>query len=241
MEKTMTRFKLALLLALTAVPLHAKPRSPRPGAEELILKSLAGPATSYAAVERVQVFLPGKKPKALKIEVTASPGRVRRVVLPAKKKASPLVEVRLLEKPEAGLARLKALYEISVSTGGAVAKRKTWKLELRLRSGILRRALWVDRESGLLMKRETYRDDGTLRRRERIVKLELPAAAAFGEAPASGPWMPDGFSFAGESGGTRRYTNGLESYEIRTAGGKASVSGDIAEDDAARVLEPAGR
>jgi len=237
----MTRFKLAVLFALIAAPLHAKPRAPRPGAEELLLRSLAGPATSYAAVERVQVFLPGKKPKALKAEVLGAPGRVRRAVFAPKKNAPPLVEVREREKPEAGLARLKAHYEIAVSTGGVVAKRRTWKLELRLKSGILRRALWVDRDSGLLMKRETYRDDGTLARRERTVKLELPGPAqtAFREAPFAGPWMPEGFSFAGESGGTRRYSNGLESYEIRTDGGKAVVSGDLAEDDAARVLEPA--
>ena len=68
----MTRYDLAVLLALIAVPLQAKPRALRPGVEELLLKSLAGPATSYAAVERVQVFLPGKKPKALKVEVTAA-------------------------------------------------------------------------------------------------------------------------------------------------------------------------
>ena len=240
----MTRFDLAVLLALIAVPLQAKPRALRPGVDELLMKSLAGPATSYAAVERVQVFLPGKKPKALKVEVTAAPGRVRRAFLPAKMKTAPLVEVREREKPEAGLARLKALYEISVSTGGVVAKRKTWKLELRLKRGTLRRTLWVDRDSGLLMKRETYRDDGTLARRERIVKLELPAAvdpAALKSVPAPGPWMPDGFVPAGESGGARRYSNGLESYEIRLVNGKPVVSGDVAEDDTARVLEPAAK
>ena len=237
----MTRFDLAVLLALIAVPLQAKPRAQKPGADALLLRALAGPATSYAAVERLQVFQAGKKPKALKVEVTSIPGRVRRVVVPGKKKAAPLVEVRERERPEAGLSRLKTLYEIEVSTGGVVAKRKTWKLELRLKSGTLRRALWVDRDSGLLMKRETYRDDGTLRRRERIVKLELPAPvqAVLREAPAAGPWTPDGFSFAGESGGARRYSNGLESFEVRVVNGKPVVSGDLAEDDAARVLETA--
>lgn len=240
----MMRYNLAVLLVLAALPLQAKPRAARPGADALILKALAGPATGYSAVERVQVFLPGKKPKALKVNVTGLPaGQVRREVLPLKKKAASIVEVRGPEKPEAGLARLRSVYDIAVSTGGVVAKRKTWKLELRLKSGVLRRALWVDRSSGLLMKRETYRDDGTLRRRERIVKLELPAAvpASFKLAPASGPWTPEGFAFAGESGGTRRYTNGLESYEVSKAGGKLVVTGDLAEDDAARVLETAAR
>jgi len=240
----MTRFKFVVAVLLAALPLQAKPRSARPGADALLSKALAGPATGYFAVQRVQVFIPGKKPKALKVNVTAQPwGQVRREVLPPKKKMSPLIEVRDPEKPEAGLARLRALYEISVSTGGVVAKRKTWKLELRLKSGVLRRALWVDRDSGLLMKRETYRDDGTLRRRERIVKLELPAPvqASFKIAPVSGPWAPDGFVFVGERGGSKLWSNGLESYEVRTVGGKAVVTGDLAEDDAARVLETAGR
>ncbi len=240
----MTRFKLAVALALAAVPLQAKPRAPLPDADALMLKALAGPATGYVAVERVQVFLPGKKPKALKVNITALPGRVRREVLPFKKKTAPLVTVSELEKAGAGLARLRSMYEISVSTGGVVAKRKTWKIDLRLRSGVLRRSLWVDRDSGLLMKRETYRDDGSLARRERIVKLTLPASVdpvALKPDPSSGPWMPDGYVFAGETGGARRYSNGLQSYELRRVGGKTVVSGDLAEDDAARVLGPAGK
>lgn len=244
----MTRFKLAALLALTAVPLSAKPRAPRPSAEALLLKMLAGPATGYACVERVQVFLPGKKPQALKANITALPGgRVRREIVSRKKKAAPLVQVhdgRDREKPEAGLARLRSLYDLSVSTGGVVAKRKTWRIDLRLKGGALRRALWVDRDSGLLMKRETYRGDGTLARRERVMKLALPAVVdpgSFVAGPSVGPWTPAGFVFTGESGGVRRYSNGLESYGISRAGGKAVVSGDLAEDDAARVLKSAVR
>lgn len=239
----MMRFELAVLLALAAVPVQAKPRAPRPGAEELLLRALAGPATSYAAVERVQVFLPGRKPKALKANVAALPGGpVRREVLPARKKAAPLVQVLEREAAETGLARLRAIYDLSVSSGGVVAKRRTWKVELRLKKGTLRRALWVDRESGLLMKRETYRDDGSLARRERIVKLVLPAAvdpASFKAAPASGPWKPDGFVLTEDRGGRRRYSNGLESYDVSLVGGKIVVSGDLAEDDAARVVESA--
>ena len=236
----MTRFKLAVALALAAVPLQAKPRTPLPDADALVLKALAGPATGYAAIERVQVFLPGHKPKALKVNISALPGRIRREVLPSKKKSATLVSVRELEKAEAGLARLRSIYAVTASTGGVVAKRKTWKIELRLRSGVLRRALWVDRDSGLLMKRETYRDDGSLARRERIVKLTLPAPVdpvSLRTDPSTGPWMPDGYVFIGESGGARRYSNGLESYELRRVGGKAVVSGELAEDDTSRVLE----
>ena len=238
----MTRYKFALLCLLGAAPLQAKPRAARPEADALLLRALSGPSTGYAAVERVQVFLAGRKPKALKVNVTAVSGRVRREVLPSKRTGAPLVQVRELEAPAAGLARLRGIYDLSVSTGGAVAKRKTWRIDLRLKSGHLRRSLWVDRDSGLLMKRETYRDDGTLARRERIVKLALPSAvdlAALKTAQASGLWAPDGYVFTGEAGGTRRWSNGLESYELRVVAGKTVVSGDLAEDDSARILESA--
>ncbi|MBI2385752.1 MAG: hypothetical protein HYV14_07030 [Elusimicrobia bacterium] len=238
----MTRFDLVVAVLLAALPLQAKPRQARPGADELLLKMLSGPTTSYAGVERVQVFLAGAKPKALKVLVSSRAGMIRRETLPPKKKAAPLVQVHVREDAVPAHARLRGLYAVTVSTGGVVAKRRTWKLELRLRSGILRRALWVDRDSGLLMKRETYRDDGTLRRRERIVKLSLPAPVEpLKAAVETGPWAPDGFVFAGESGGARCWSNGLESYEVRLIGGKAVVTGDLAEDDASRVAETAGR
>lgn len=235
----MTRFKLAFLLALAALPLQAKPRAPRPGAEELLLKMLSGPATTYAGVERVQVFLEGKKPKAVKVLVFGSPSKIRRETVPPSKKAAPLVQVRPRDDARAELARLKNAYEITVTTASnTVARRKTWRLELRLRSGLLRRALWVDRDSGLLLKRETYRDDGTLARRERFAKLELPALVderLFDSPLREGPWAPDGYLAAG--GG--RWTNGLESYEVRTVAGKTIVTGLLAEDEAARVREDA--
>jgi len=241
----MTTFSLAVLLTLTAVPLQARPRAPRPGAEELLLKALAAPATSYAAVERVQVFFSGKKPKAVKVNIFALPdGRIRREVIPTKKKAVPFVQVRDREAAEAALSRLRGLYDLSVSTGGVVVKRKTWRINLHRKTGVLRRSLWVDRASGLLMKRETYRNDGSLARRERLVKLEMPAFVAPGSVkstPERGPWAPDGFVFTGEGGGARHYSNGLESYSISEAEGKVVVSGDLAEDDAARVRETASR
>jgi len=230
----MTRYSLAVLLALTALPLQAKPRAPRPGADEILLKALTGPATTYAGVERVQVFLEGKKPKAMKVNVFGSPDKIRREVIPPGKKGTPLVQVRMRENAGIELARFKSLYDVSLSTGGIVAKRKTWKLELRLKSGLLRRALWVDRDSGLLMKRETYRNDGSLARRERFAKLELPAKldkTLFQWSILYEPWYPDGFVLVSQDGGKRRYSNGLESFEVNGA----AVTGLLAEDDAARA------
>jgi negative regulator of sigma E activity len=185
----------------------------------------------------VQVFLPGAKPKALNASIEALPGRrTRREVKPKKKGAAPFVLVRLEdEAPEKGLARLRSLYDLSVSTGGVVAKRKTWRVDLRLKSGLLRRTLWVDRDSGLLMKRETYRDDGSLARRERLTKLTLGApvdAGLFAAAAATRPWAPDGFVPAGTKDGARLWSDGVETYSVTAAG---EVKGLLAEDDAAKV------
>lgn len=243
MEKTMMKVKLMTLALFAALPLQAKPRAARPGADALILKSLAGPATGYAAVERVQVFRAGVRPKALRVFITALPGgRMRREAFPVKRKGAPLIQVRDgrdQETPEKGLARLRSFYDLTVSTGGRVAKRKTWRVDLRLRDGTLRRSLWVDRDSGLLLKRETYRLDGSLARRERIVTLTLPAAvdaASWPAATSQASWAPDGFVLVGERDGVRSYSNGAESYAIARSGRGFTVTGDLAEDDAARVL-----
>lgn len=223
--------KAALLLAL-AVPLRAGPRAHVPEPGGLILGALSGPATGWTAVERVQVFLPGRKSKSMKVEVAGAPGKTRRAYFAPRRKTPAFTEVRLSgEPPEAGLARLRSLYEITASTGGTVAKRRTWRIELRLKtSGILRRALWVDRDSGLLLKRETYRDDGTLARRERLTSLVLPASTGpelFADAKARKPWSPEGFVPSGP--GT--WSNGLESYTVKDG----RVDGLLAEDDAARA------
>lgn len=224
--------KTILLLAL-AVPLHAGPRAHVPEPGGLILGALTGPSTGWTAVERVQVFLPGGKPKSMKVEIAGAPGKTRRAYFAPRKKTAAFTETRLSGEPaEAGLARLRSLYEITSSTGGAVAKRRTWKIELRLKSsGVLRRALWVDRDSGLLLKRETYRDDGTLARRERLTSLVLPAATGpelFAEAKVPKPWSPEGYVPSGP--GT--WSNGLESYAVQNG----RVVGLLAEDDAARAV-----
>lgn len=222
----------AALLLLLASPLHAGPRTHVPEPGGLILGALTGPATGWTAVERVQVFLSGRKPKSMKVEVAGAPGKTRRAYFAPRRKTPAFVETRLAsEAPERTLERLKSLYEITSSTGGTVAKRKTWKIELRLKSnGLLRRALWVDRDGGLLLKRETYRDDGSVARRERLTSLVLPASTApelFAGAKAPKPWSPDGFVPSGA--GT--WSNGLESYTVKDG----RVDGLLAEDDAARA------
>ena len=190
--------ELLLSLILLAAPAAARPRAGHslPAPDELVLKALAGPATGYSGLERVQMFRPGAKPRAVTVRVAALPGgRLRRETKQGRRKTPGLVCVRdgrstslywparkrlwrgpqSIETPEAGLARLRALYELSVSTGGRVAKQATWRVNLSVPGGRVRLSMWVARLSGLLLKRETYRPDGTLSRRERFTKLQIPA------------------------------------------------------------------
>ena len=148
-------------------------------------------------------------------------------------------------------ARLRSLYEVSVSTGGRVAKHATWRLDFRAPNGSLRRALWVDRANGLLVKCEEYRLDGTLLRRERLTtlvegnpdaglfRLEVPPGTPVAEMTAprspagSGAlfprWIPDGFlalsSRVEESASGRTlvigYGDGVETFTLREAPGRA--------------------
>lgn len=254
--------ELLMTLALLAAPASARPRAVRtlPEAGELIVKALAGPSVGYMGLERVQVFRPGAKPKGVTVEVSARPGLLRRETRMGKRKTSGLVSVRdgktvtlswpaqkrqwsgleLQETPEAGLARLRALYQMSVSTGGHVAKLATWRVDLTAPGRRLRRSLWVARDSGLLLKTEDYRPDGTLARRRRFTKLTLPAkpedslfrseppagarpAAAF--MPSFPRWVPDGFMLV-ESTATRvRYSDGAASVAVAVSDARIGLEG----------------
>ncbi|MDX6769283.1 MAG: hypothetical protein SF051_07110 [Elusimicrobiota bacterium] len=191
----MTRLERALLLtALLASP-GAAARLPRPEPAALLDAALAEPATGYAGRVKVQYFPVGGAPKAQFREVRwDGPGR-ERVETFAKRRTPSAVRVRSggeelvhsaplkrawkgpRPEPDAAQARrhrarLDALYELSVSTGGQTAKRKTWRLDLRSRAdGRLRRSLWVDRDTAFVLKREDYRHDGSLRLRERFLRL----------------------------------------------------------------------
>ncbi len=192
----MTRLKRACcLLALLAAPSTAA-RLPRPEPAALLDAALAAPATGYAGRVKVQYFPVGAAPKAQFREVRwDGPGR-ERVETFAKRRTPSAVRVRAdgeelfytaplkrawkgarpapdAESARRHRARLDALYELSVSTGGQTAKRKTWRLDLRSRAdGRVRRSLWVDRSTSFVLKREDYRKDGSLRLRERFLRWE---------------------------------------------------------------------
>ena len=57
-----------------------------------------------------------------------------------------------------------------------MAKKATWRLDMRSRAdGRVRRSLWLSKDDGRLLRREDYRPDGSLLRRERTTRLETPS------------------------------------------------------------------
>jgi hypothetical protein len=267
----MTRAEFILAGLLLAVPAAAE----RPAAGVLLVAALSAPATGYIAQGRIQSFAPGRKPKALGMTVYFLPdGRLRREVrahprLPPEQvyvddgsetklywpKLGTLWKERMThESPAERAARLSSLYAITVSTGGRVAKRATWRLDFRAPDGSLRRALWVDRASGLLLKCEEYRLDGALLRRERLTalsagspdpalfRLEVPPDTPV--APLTAPrgpaspgavfprWIPDGFlpleSRTEEGGRTLvvGYGDGVENFILRQTPGAEPNGGE---------------
>ena len=258
----MTKVDWILAGLIFAAPGAARGAAPDAGA--LLVAALSAPTTGYTAQGRIQSFAPGRKPKALGMTVYFLPdGRLRREV--RVRPSLPPEQIFVDDGSERGLywpklatlwratmaheaaadraARLRALYELSASAGGRVAGRATWRLDLRAPDGSLRRALWVDRADGLLLKCEEYRLDGSLLRRERLTALKKgsPDAALFrldvppgtpearmtaprgpAESGAEYPrWIPDGFlaleSRVEDSGRTLAvgYGDGVENFTIR--------------------------
>ena len=268
----MTKVEWILAGLILAAPAAA---ADRPDAGALILAALSAPTTGYVAQGRIQSFAPGRKPKALGMTVYYLPdGRLRREVrvrasLPPEQIFVDDGSQRRLYWPKLGTlwkaamtheaaaeraARLRSLYDVSVSTGGRVAKRATWRLDFRAPGGSLRRALWVDRADGLLLKCEEYRLDGSLLRRERLTALvkgspdpglfRLAAPAGTPETPMAAPrgptepgtvyprWIPDGFlalEYRVEDRGRTAvigYGDGVETFTLRQAAGAGPSGGE---------------
>jgi len=257
---------LAAALLLAALPAAARTRAPKniPTADEALARITSFPSEPCLAHGRIQFFRDGQKPKGIGTRVYTRPdGFLRREILekgPHKPAAMIITDdgktqdVYIPKLPrewsgevarESGadsLARLKSIYDISISTGGHVAKKTTWRIDFRAPGGPLRRSFWVDRATGLLLKTEEYRYDGSLARRERILKLEMPVGSdSLGKErdghpprsliPSDPPvpgtstrfprWMPLGFlplEARAESGGARiTYGDGAAQYTVLEA------------------------
>ncbi len=65
-------------------------------------------------------------------------------------------------RPDEEYGLLKANYEVVISSSERVARREVWLLSLRSRfDGALKRLLWVDQKTGLILKSESFASDGT--------------------------------------------------------------------------------
>lgn len=272
----MIRAELVLSAVLLSAPAVARVAGPKPpDARALLVAALSAPTTGYEAQGRIQSFAAGRKPKALVMTVYFLPdGRLRREVRADARLAPEQVYVddgseQKLYWPRLGTlwkekmthepaveraARWSSLYSASVSAGGQVAKRATWRVDLKAPDGRLRRALWIDRASGLLLKCEEYRLDGTLFRRERLTALragspdpglfrldvppDTPTAAMTAPRGPAAPgavfprWIPDGFlaleSRVEDSGRTAVvvYGDGVASFTLRQTPGAEPGGGE---------------
>lgn len=218
------RLSSALALLLLAAPGGAARRAEVPPPGDLLSLALH-PTASYRARGRVQYFPEKGKAKSQALTASAAPGgRHHKEYAPSAKKPAALIldsdgrtrrllHVRpgtlwsgaAMDDAAVSAKLLRELYELSSSTGGVVAKRSTWRLDFReKKGGALRRSWWLDRKTGAVLRREQYRADGSLRRRERFSRFEEGDA---GESPfvaPSGParpwtepgglrWRPEGF------------------------------------------------
>ncbi len=242
----MTIERLLLGLLLLAAPAHAGARRPAPAAEDLLREALLPPAQAFAARVRVQAFDRAGKAKAQYRDVEFVPPSSWRVESSPKRGGSAAAltvtdgKTAMTAWPTAGrawvervpaedraaeLARLTSLYDLTVSSGGRVAGKAAWRLDLRSKAdGRLRRSLWLGKTKGVVLRREDYRPDGGLLRRERATRL--------GEPPVSGPrfspapptaltlsvpprgralprWLPDGFVLDSAEDGQASYSDGL--------------------------------
>lgn len=204
----MTIRAFLLGLGLLAAPAAAA-RRPAPAGDELLRRVLAPPDSAFASRVRVQSFDAAGKAKAQYRRVCFRPPSSWRVESSAKREG-PLAFLRVSDGktamtawPKMGRAwlgpeappdaapeaeRLESLYDLSVSTGGRVAGKSTWRLDLLSKTdGRVRRSLWIAKTSGLLLRREDYRPDGSLLRRERTTRFDAPPdAVSFAPAPPEG-------------------------------------------------------
>jgi hypothetical protein len=244
----------AVLLAASSAGARTRVPKNRPDADAALSRVASFPSEPCLAHGRIQFFRAGKKPKGIGTRVYTRPnGFLRLEILEKGPRKPPAMVVtddgheRRLSIPKLNrewtgvfaresdadaIARLKSIYDISVSTGGHVAKRKTWRIDFHAPGGLLRRSFWVDRVSGLLLKTEEYRYDGSLARRERIVKLELPASLPDGLAetvggsePMIAPLIPPDPPVPGTHTRFPRWSPlGFLPMDARAAGGGARIS-----------------
>ncbi len=200
--KTMTNRFVWVFFFLTA-PAGAAPRRAPPVATELFGAAIATSSRTTVELVRVQSFDHSGKAKAQYWQRSMGPEGVR--IEAAAKRHAPLALLEVINSkkrmqawPQAGRAWIGpavvtkedvelTMYDLSVSTGGRVAGQATWRLDMRSKAdGRVRRSWWIGKKGPRILRREDYRRNGTILRRERVIKTEqtqLGKAAFLAEVP----------------------------------------------------------
>ena len=237
-----------LLLLLSAPGFGAAPALPEP--LELLRRAAQPEVTTYQGTLRVETMSPGKMVVRTVKLLYQAPGSYRREVLDESGQVVSLAvcdgerewvydprrnKVFEGEAVEAALKQLdlddeleliESNYSLSVATAAAVAGRSCWRLDLRSKADQrLRRRLWIDRRTALILASANFGPDESLLSSSRFEKLSLarrqrksfsfvapPGAAvvkrlepdflaldevkgAFGLEPKTPSWLPAGFVF----------------------------------------------
>ena len=159
---------------------------------EILRESLETPSAGYEA--ELSVTPPGRQmsvrfspPGLYRRELLGPSGRVEKLVVddgktewiydPAQRKVWQGESADPFFKrfgPDEEFDRLQENYEISLSSGGLVAGRACWKVELRAsEGGILARRLWIDKSKSLILRSETFRPDGSMKESVVFARLKF--------------------------------------------------------------------
>lgn len=175
---------LAALVLVVAVALPARARPPLPVAEapgeEEALAQLArvGEAPAYRGVRFVSAWAPTGATTRL-VHVEHSPGRGTAVeVLGTTEGRDRPVFLRCARPEGRGLARatlelLAAQYEVALAEPAAVAGRSAYVVEVRRGGGSLAARFWVDRRTGLMLRREVRNRRGRVVRASAFITLTV--------------------------------------------------------------------
>lgn len=138
----------------------------------------AGRRLTYSGTQFVATWRAGSTHSAL-LELTHEPGRGS-VVTGADDEAAAAGTAVLDPRM---LVQLGAAYSLSVSGTGRCAGRSASVIEARRSGGELAGRFWVDRDSGMLLRREVYDAQGRRVRSSAFVDVEVDARPSVGGVP----------------------------------------------------------
>lgn len=169
----------ALAAPLAAPPKAAPPKAAEQQARRLLERAaLAGRALSYSGTQYAATWRAGAA-AATVTEVQHAPGGPAVVDLPGPADA-PVVATAALDARLVGL--LAASYDLHVTGEGRCAGRRTSVVEARDPGGAVAGRFWLDRVTGLLLRREVYDGAGRPARSSAFVDLDVRRPTA-GTAP----------------------------------------------------------